>query len=473
VITFEGERGGYTFDELYDEMRLNEQMAGVFAVICDFNWWTLSQIADKTGYPESSISARLRDFRKPQFNRGVVTMQSRRVSDGSGLWKYRLVLTQTQDTTTTEEAQMGTEMTIHGPVGRTTEWARYPLPPAVHQDLTRFDGYGRYMLPHPVTGKPTSFTRATTVADTIDDFYQLNRWKTRTAVANVVKMIDRAAESDPEAVAAIAVLRDLIEKDPSERGLGRHIDLIDNLMGGAESRELGEAVHDWLGALDLGTVLMHQIPEQFQPYAVAYREALSRAGLIAVPEYVERVILNSRTEETVAGRIDRIYRCVETGELYLGDLKTSKTLDFSALSYSTQFAIYGYAERMLSPDGTSWEPMPELNSEMTLCVHVPSNDPVKSQVVPFDLYFGGEGLIAATALREMRRTAKSRAWGRTTPIPSPSTLRYVEARQAIQAMTNVDEAVAIRAEYTDVWDEHLTEFGASCFRLLTATDEGE
>jgi hypothetical protein len=49
-------------------------------------WWTLPQLAAATGYPEASISARIRDLRKPKF--GGHTVERRHVS--KGLWEYRL-----------------------------------------------------------------------------------------------------------------------------------------------------------------------------------------------------------------------------------------------------------------------------------------------------------------------------------------------------------------------------------------------
>lgn len=362
--------------------------------------------------------------------------------------------------------------------GRYSDFMRYPLPPPAPREEVQFDGYGRYKIPSPTTGRLTSYTRATTVASSTSDHFMLNQWKIRTKVTGVLRAADLHTRKDTEGLTdaeyelanAYALLLEAM-KGGTAKKINDAIDLIDDLAGGADAKELGGAVHDWLGELDMGRVLLQQIPEQFQPYAIAYQDALHRAGLVAVPEYVERLVLNDRGKETVAGRLDRIYRIVETGELVLGDLKTSKTLDFSLLEYAIQFAVYGYATLMLNLDGKTWGAMPDINQEFCVCVHVPSDQPDRSQVVPFDLWAGGEGMITAIEVRDQRKDIPKRVLGHTTPIPSRDTLRYVEARQRIQSITSMDDAVALREEYEDVWTDDLTEFGAQCFELLATTEQ--
>ena len=78
---------GQTYSEELDGPRLNSQLGRVFSLMVDGKWRTLGEILAATGDPEASISARLRDFRKPQF--GGHTMESERI-DG-GLWRYRLL----------------------------------------------------------------------------------------------------------------------------------------------------------------------------------------------------------------------------------------------------------------------------------------------------------------------------------------------------------------------------------------------
>lgn len=82
-----GPRGGVTFDPHRDTSRLNRQALDVWKVMRDEQWHTLSEIAARTGHPEASVSARLRDLRKPRF--GSRDIQRRHV--GGGLHEYRFV----------------------------------------------------------------------------------------------------------------------------------------------------------------------------------------------------------------------------------------------------------------------------------------------------------------------------------------------------------------------------------------------
>ena len=365
---------------------------------------------------------------------------------------------------------------------RFTDFARYPLPPERNREGVEVDRWERYKLPSPTTGKVTAYTRATTVAKTTSSDMFLTPWKIREKVYAMLRareIRDQIFSGDPKAEgysdnelamgAAFTSFEDSVANG-TNGDVNKAIDLIHNLGGGAEARELGQAVHDWLAELDMGLVLQHQMPEFMTPYVTAYQEALRRAGLVAEPRYVERVVLNDRGEESIAGRLDRIYRCQETGELYLGDIKTSKSssveLDSVLLEWAVQFATYGYATQMLTVDGQGWEPMPEVNQEMCVVLHIPSDQPERSQVIPFDLWAGGEALIAAINVRKQRKEVPKKVLTHTTPIPSAATLRYVAARQAIQNITTVDDAVAIREEYQDVWTDALTEFGATCFELI-------
>lgn len=65
--TAQAPRDGATYDQARDEVHLNRQAQDVWNVVKDGAWRTLSQIADESGHPEASVSARLRDFRKERF----------------------------------------------------------------------------------------------------------------------------------------------------------------------------------------------------------------------------------------------------------------------------------------------------------------------------------------------------------------------------------------------------------------------
>ena len=79
---------GSTYNAPRDEARLTGQWLAVFDFMRHGKWHTLAEISTATGYPEASISARLRDFRKPRF--GGHTVDREYVS--AGLYRYRLIV---------------------------------------------------------------------------------------------------------------------------------------------------------------------------------------------------------------------------------------------------------------------------------------------------------------------------------------------------------------------------------------------
>jgi hypothetical protein len=81
-------RDGETYDHGRDGVRLGAQHQEVFDLMKDGVWRTLGKIEQATGHPQASVSARLRDFRKPRF--GAHGVLRRHLS--MGLFEYRLVL---------------------------------------------------------------------------------------------------------------------------------------------------------------------------------------------------------------------------------------------------------------------------------------------------------------------------------------------------------------------------------------------
>lgn len=79
---------GHTYDEDRDRDRLASLLARVYDAMHDTDWWTLAELARHTGGSEASVSARLRDLRKPRF--GGHTVQRTRQLLG-GLYHYRLI----------------------------------------------------------------------------------------------------------------------------------------------------------------------------------------------------------------------------------------------------------------------------------------------------------------------------------------------------------------------------------------------
>ena len=78
---------GITINDERDNGRLTKQLDAVRAAMLKWpEWWTLAHLAETTGYPEASVSARLRDLRKAKF--GGYNVERKYVE--RGIWAYRV-----------------------------------------------------------------------------------------------------------------------------------------------------------------------------------------------------------------------------------------------------------------------------------------------------------------------------------------------------------------------------------------------
>ena len=78
---------GITINDERDNSRLSKQLEAVRCVARGTpGWFTLAEMANMTGAPEASVSARLRDLRKAKF--GGYTVERKYVE--RGLWAYRV-----------------------------------------------------------------------------------------------------------------------------------------------------------------------------------------------------------------------------------------------------------------------------------------------------------------------------------------------------------------------------------------------
>jgi hypothetical protein len=78
------------FDGASDgQTRLTAQIEVVRVILSDHKWHTLVDLQTRMPHTsDASISARIRDLRKPRFGGHVIT--SRRVQGGGGTYEYRL-----------------------------------------------------------------------------------------------------------------------------------------------------------------------------------------------------------------------------------------------------------------------------------------------------------------------------------------------------------------------------------------------
>ena len=360
-------------------------------------------------------------------------------------------------------------------VARVTEYMHYPLPPyPPDRAPTEYGQWGWYKLPHPETGRPTGYPRATTIAKTLEDRQGLERWNVRERCQQVLalsrmdpkQVIYSDPTGDTTAADALGALDDAI-KGGKAYAIDAVLTMIDNVMGGADARELGECAHDWLGAVVAGRALLKHVPDIVKPHVKHGLRVIAHRGLFMLPEYTERTVLNDAGDETVAGRIDAIFRILSTGDLVLGDVKTSKSLEYSWLAFGVQIGgVYGWASKMLTIDGKGWEDMPPIRDDFAILLHIPSNEPDRAAAITIDKWWGGEALVQSIEVRQRRKSAEKSVPRHTVPVPTKEAIRYATARTALSQIETPADGQKVYETYQDVWDSELDEFGGAVAGLV-------
>lgn len=356
--------------------------------------------------------------------------------------------------------------------GNLTKFHKYPLPPF---PATRFfpkrDGYGRYKLPSPDpkdSGKIKAYTRATTIAKILDDSYNLEQWRLGNTLHGLVL--------DPHLASELIRLVDLMQGGrPDKKDLGSIAKRAGIAAGDQEASEFGTALHAWLEFIDLGLGTIHDVPPMFQTHVFYYLQRLALAGLRAVPEYVERIVYNA--EGNVVGTLDRIYEDSE-GDLVLGDVKSSKSLDFSHLSIAIQLGIYHSALFILAEDGRSWLPMPKLKDKYAVVMHCPSGPigsdtnrpgPEHTAAVTFDMAQGRAALSLALMVKAVRKDAKTTIPNvHATAIPSVAQTHRNMCIFEMRTSYTLEILNAVFEKYRDIFDEELNAIGFQMYESIAS-----
>lgn len=274
------------------------------------------------------------------------------------------------------------------------------------KDEPEFDRYGRYVIPHPVTGKKTSWTRATTYAKSISDTYALGQWMLRMAVKGV------ATRPDLYALAAATPIED---KD----GLNRIAEDAKEAAAAKAGANLGTALHSFTEQVDRGEV--PNVPEPWARDIAAYKKMLADHRIAILPQYLERKVVVP--DIGIAGTFDRI---VDRGGLKIGDLKTGKDLSFGWLEIAIQLAIYSRATHLWTPSTRTFEPMPAVDQDVALVFHLPVGQAL-AVLYEVDIAAGWRAAQLCGQVRDWRKrrdlaqsvtVAAPMATTPTTPVPA-------------------------------------------------------
>lgn len=247
------------------------------------------------------------------------------------------------------------------------------------------DGYGRYILPKISDGTEGHWSRASTVAKTLEDTHGLTKWRVRMALQGL------AVRPDLAALVATA--------NGDKRIVGEVAEKAHVVAAGDAAANNGTAMH---AAIVNALKLPHDQPYEgpFAREVAAVRRLLAECGVQIYPQWAERTVLSEAHE--VAGTADHLATIGGTGPFIGLDVKTGRDLSYSWLAFAIQLAIYTSATHARNFTDGLWEQLPPIRQDFALILHITPGSDV-AQLYVIDLRVGRQGLELAKAVREIRK----------------------------------------------------------------------
>lgn len=267
----------------------------------------------------------------------------------------------------------------------------------------RRDSYGRYSIVPPNGGKPRGYTRATTVAKTLDDGGGLIPWK---ACATVVGMLRRPGLS-ARWQALVAEHPDPWYDSPDSKNAAKKLVEECATAGGSSDRaEIGTALHALLEQQLRGGAGTPILQPGMQADIDAFNATIAAAGITFNRELIEAVVVLD--EHQVSGTADQLEAIMPDGRHVVADLKTGTDLKYSWQAITIQLATYAHADNVYvqgpAADGSQDKrlPMPELSKEVGLVIHLPAGE-ARCDLYLIDLVAGWEMFLTSMAVRNWRK----------------------------------------------------------------------
>lgn len=262
------------------------------------------------------------------------------------------------------------------------------------------DRWGRYLIVPQAGGKAVAHTRATTVAETLDDRYNLELWKMRQVALGLAARPDLIAQAAAHTTEDKKVLNDVCKQamDAAAAQSGANI---------------GAALHRIIERHNRGE--LDDCPEMFTERLTAYRDAIAAAGIVVRRDLVERVAVLCR--HSIAGTFDA---GVEIGgRHYVADLKTGSGVDFGARGFAVQLAIYANAETLYDYNTETHSDAPGFDTERAVIIHLPAaGGPCTLHWI--DIAAGADALEHAMWVRSWRKRNVITSFAAPPAVVEPS-----------------------------------------------------
>lgn len=270
-------------------------------------------------------------------------------------------------------------------------------------DKVRRDQWSRYLVLPPEGPKPVGYTRATTVAETLEDGYGLQKWFAVMVVVGT--LIRRGLRARWEALLA-RTGGDPWYFDEASKQECKALAAEGAAMGGAHDRaEIGTALHD-LTARVTGGLPVEHVSDETRADIDAFVQALAVDNITLDPLMVEQVVVLDSLR--IGGTFDGIATVPDFALPLIADLKTGADLSFSWHSIAAQLAIYSRADAIYrqgaAEDGSLdvRVPMPAVDQENGLIIWLPAGTATCSMFL-VDLTAGWDAVQHSLWVREWRK----------------------------------------------------------------------
>lgn len=244
----------------------------------------------------------------------------------------------------------------------------------MRQEIAR-DRYGRPLVVPKTGGKPVAYTRATTIANSLDDPSALTAWKMRMAAIGLTVRSD--------------LLLAISAAQEDKMAINKYIEDAMEVAGASRAATIGTALHAFAEKLDLGQEL-GPIPDEWAGDLRAYEEATKQLNNLFIEQFC---VLD---KYKIAGTPDRIVEY--KGERFIADIKTGR-IDHPN-NIAIQLAIYANGNPYDIATGRrgTWG---NVNKDKAIIIHLPAGTGL-CKLVWIDIAEGWKGVQFAMKVRQWR-----------------------------------------------------------------------
>lgn len=246
------------------------------------------------------------------------------------------------------------------------------------------DRYGRPLVVPPKGRKPVAYTRATTIANSLDDPAALVAWKMRMAAIGLTMRSD--------------LLLSISAAQDDKMAVNGYVEEAMEVAGAKTQANIGTAIHALTEKLDLGQEL-GPIPERWAGDIDAYARATEKLNKKRIEQFC---VLD---KFKIAGTPDRLVEY--KGELFIADIKTGRIDHPNNIAMQLAIYAHGLPYDIDTASRGSWG---DVNQHKAIIIHLPAGQGL-CKLHFIDIEEGWRGVQFAMKVRKWRDKK-----GLTTPF---------------------------------------------------------